>query len=285
MVTVGQLRYHDRDVAINTFVMQERCPITVVSTLAERVKQRREELGYTQKRLAELSGVKQTAIANIEAGTRSSPRSLVEIAVALGVRPEWLKTGRSPDFVTVDATGRTVFAELKPGPQAGFDLASPESSSYGRREVDKLPIDIGDNPLYPAIRRVRFKLSAGASGFEVDYLSNGDGTPIVFRKDWYDSRGLRPEALFAVRVSGSSMEPKLYEGDTVVVNTADTTPKDGEVFAINYEGELVIKRLERDAGQWWMRSDNPDQSRFPRKACTTDAIVIGRIVHKQSEHI
>jgi len=81
------------------------------------------------------------------------------------------------------------------------------------------------------------------------------------------------------------MEPGLYDGDTVVVNTQSATPKDGTVFAVNYEGEMVIKRLIRDAGQWWLASDNPDQRRYPRKVCDENSIIIGEIVHKQSERI
>lgn len=54
---------------------------------------------------------------------------------------------------------------------------------------------------------------------------------------------------------------------------------------MNYEGELVIKRLVRGAGQWWLASDNPDQRRYPRKVCGEDVFCIGRIVHKQSERI
>lgn len=178
---------------------------------------------------------------------------------------------------------------LEGGPASGYVAYEHaiNDGSRGRYASSSAPraIPLDDNDQYPAIRRVRFKLAAGATGFEVDYLSNGDGAPIVFRRDWYDSRSLKPSALFAVRVAGESMEPGLYEGDTVVVNTADTTPKDGVTFAINYEGELVIKRLVRDAGQWWLSSDNPDQRRFPRKACDEACIVLGRIVHKQSEHI
>jgi phage repressor protein C with HTH and peptisase S24 domain len=71
-----------------------------------------------------------------------------------------------------------------------------------------------------------------------------------------------------------------------VINTADITPADGEVFAVNYEGEAVVKRMVRDAGEWWLSSDNPDQRRYSRKLCAGDAcIIIGRIVHKQSERI
>ena len=107
----------------------------------------------------------------------------------------------------------------------------------------------------------------------------------MFRREWYERNGYQPDKLLAVRVSNGSMEPGLYDGDTVVVNTADTTPADGVVFAVNYEGELVIKRLVRDSGQWWLASDNPDQRRYPRKVCDEHAFLLGRIVHKQSEKI
>lgn len=145
-------------------------------------------------------------------------------------------------------------------------------------------IDLDGNPDYPAIRRVRFKLSAGASGFGIEY-SDEDAAPIVFQRAWFERHGYKPANLFAVRVANGSMEPGLYDGDTVVVDTADTKPLDGAVFAVNYEGELVIKRLVRDAGQWWLSSDNPNQAAYPRKVCDAGSIIIGRIVHKQSERI
>lgn len=145
-------------------------------------------------------------------------------------------------------------------------------------------INLENNPDYPAIRRVTFRLSAGASGFGIQYRDE-QGAPIVFQRQWYESRGLRPEKLFAVGVSNGSMEPGLYHGDTVVVNTESVTPKDGVVFAVNYEGEMVIKRLIRDAGQWWLSSDNPDQHRYPRKVCHENCHLIGEVVHKQSERI
>lgn len=145
-------------------------------------------------------------------------------------------------------------------------------------------VELDGNADFPAVRRVQFKLSAGASGFAIEYLEDDDA-PIVFRREWFESRGYNPAKLFAVRVANGSMQPGLWHGDTVVVNTADTEPKDGEAFAVNFEGELVIKRLVRDEGRWWLKSDNPDQSRYPRKACDERVFILGRIVHKQSEHV
>lgn len=145
-------------------------------------------------------------------------------------------------------------------------------------------INLINNPDFPAIRRVNIKLSAGASGFGIDYVED-DEAPIVFQRKWFERNGYIPAKLLAVRVANGSMEPGLYDGDTVVINTADETPKDGEVYAVNYEGELVIKRMVRDAGQWWLASDNPDLRRYPRKVCGEGVYCLGRVVHKQSERI
>lgn len=175
-----------------------------------------------------------------------------------------------------------------PGLAGWFFLQGAMAASAlrtGERQPIYTPtIDLQDNEQYPNIRRVRFKLSAGASGFGIEYLDN-DGPPIVFQKSWFVSRQFNPAKLFATKVANGSMETGLYDGDTVVVNTESTRPKDGVVFAVNFEGELVIKRLVRDAGQWWLSSDNPDQRRYPRKLCDENVHLIGEVVHKQSERI
>lgn len=147
---------------------------------------------------------------------------------------------------------------------------------------------MGDEPdtdVYIEIRRVKLRLSAGILGFAVEYLDDSDAAPLWFRRAWLARRGWNPAKLLALNVGGLSMYPGLKHGDTVLVNTASTTPKDGKVFAVNYEGEAVIKRLVRDAGQWWLSSDNPDQATYPRKLCDEHCILIGEVVHKQSEEI
>lgn len=162
---------------------------------------------------------------------------------------------------------------------------SPDSQAQSPgAQSGPLLISLSDHPDLLSVPRVKFKLSAGVSGFAIEQ-ENGNGKPIFFRKDWFTSNNYRPEMLFGVRVSGASMEPSLWDGDLVVINTADTDPHDGEAFAINYEGEMVIKRMRRDAGEWWATSDNADQRRFAPKRCTEDVVVIGRVIYKQSERI
>lgn len=181
-----------------------------------------------------------------------------------------------------DAGARNI--ELAIGLPIGFfdSKAMPQNIDLDRPAPPM--VDLSSHPDLLDVPRVRFKLSAGISGFAIE-PENGNGKPIFFRKDWFELNSYRPEALFAVRVAGQSMEPSLWDGDLVVINTADTEPSDGEVFAINYEGEMAIKRMRRDAGEWFACSDNADQRRFAPKRCTEEVKLIGRAVYRQGERI
>ena len=173
---------------------------------------------------------------------------MIPLAKALGVNANWLATGK------------------------------------GHKSQTRQPVEVDENSDYTAIKRVKFKLSAGVWGYEVEYL-NGHRAPIFFRRDWLADRKFDADQLFAVEVNGQSMEPSLFSGDLVVVNAADQTPTDGDVFAANFEGELVVKRLVRNGGEWLLSSDNQDKRRFPDKRCDERTNLIGRIVYKQSERI
>lgn len=200
--------------------------------------------------------------------SRGVPKiKIIELAEKWGFRTQWLNTGEG-----------SMIDEPPP-------LFSRSSVKQERVEYNVDPINLEDNPDYPSIRRVNLRLSAGIVGFSIDHDID-DKSPIVMQRQWFESRGYNPSKLLATGVRGDSMSPGMNDGDTVVINTEDTTPVDGVAFAINYEGELTVKRLFRDAGIWWLSSDNPDQRKYPRKQCTGDlCLIIGRIVHKQSEVI
>lgn len=130
-----------------------------------------------------------------------------------------------------------------------------------------------------AIPLVELRLSAGVAGFEVTQDGDGAIGAVKLDRRFVESKHYDPSKLYALRVRGESMEPKLSAGDTVIIDTADIRPVDGGVFAVNYEGEAVIKRMSRDAGDWWLTSDNPDQRRYHRKICRGgDCIIIGRAI-------
>lgn len=142
-----------------------------------------------------------------------------------------------------------------------------------------------DDPTMTQIRKVRLKVQAGITGFQVE-PEHYDGETQGIPTKWMIKEGLFRDALIAITVRGESMEPALYDGDTVIVNTADKKLVDGSVYVINYEGEAVVKRMLRDAGQWWLASDNADQRKYHRKLCKgAECIVIGKVIRKESTHI
>lgn len=76
--------------------MQAQQTITPVNTLATRLKSSREALGLSQEQVATLAGVSQGTIGNIESGTRHRPREILAIAKAVKVNAEWLLRGVGP---------------------------------------------------------------------------------------------------------------------------------------------------------------------------------------------
>lgn len=64
-----------------------------MTTFAQRVKRRRLELGLTQGKLAELSGLKQPDISKIELGRIKQTVEIVGLAQALQCSAHWLQTG------------------------------------------------------------------------------------------------------------------------------------------------------------------------------------------------
>lgn len=146
---------------------------------------------------------------------------------------------------------------------------------------DNLPSGLDFVP----IQKVEFRISAGVAGFSVSQERDAFGGVLYFSKAWLEKRRLDAEKLFITFVRGMSMYSTLSEGDAVVVNTGDTTRRQNEVFAINHDGEFVVKRLTKCDSHWWLESDNTDKKKYPPVMCTASTFIIGRIVHKQSDSI
>lgn len=230
-----------------------------------------EEAGFTsQSALSRASGVPQPTINRILKNVgKGQPESgtVTKLAEACNVSFTWLNEGigdkhRKPD--------RPLSESEKTAKSNGFKTRSV-------REVDP------DTDETVSIRSVKLKLSAGISGYGVEQLSEREaGYPVILPRRWFEQYGLRVDDLVAVKVRGDSMEPTISDGDTVVINTASINLKDGKIFAVNFDGEAVVKRLVTDYGRWFLHSDNPDQRRYHRQECSTaECIVVGQVVFIQ----
>jgi transcriptional regulator with XRE-family HTH domain len=73
-----------------------------VKTFSDRLKHARLLRGHTQKTLARMARLSQSAIGSYESGLRHSSRSSRKLAQVLKVEAEWLETGKGPMELPMD---------------------------------------------------------------------------------------------------------------------------------------------------------------------------------------
>ena len=193
----------------------------------------------------------------------------------------WETEKHSPNLQQMLAIAKVTGKSLPPALLDGLRGSDPVVLFPGTLRV--VVSDTDDT--FVQVPMVKLRLSAGVTGFQTEPEQHDGGT-VGMRRDWVERKRLNPACLIAILVKGESMEPTLYEDDIVVINTADKKPAVGEVFAVNFNGEPVVKRMQKDGGRWWLASDNPDQRTYYRRACEGDScLIIGRVVRKESDRI
>jgi y4mF family transcriptional regulator len=69
-----------------------------MAVIGERIKERRNELGWTQEQLAQKAGISKSFLSELENGKRSvSADNLLDLARTLGVSLDYLMTGREKE--------------------------------------------------------------------------------------------------------------------------------------------------------------------------------------------
>jgi len=237
--------------------------------------------GATQSWLASASGLgTQGAVSQYLRGVIPlNLHALLSICRVIQADPYYVSPRLMKSLTDVPEITRADPPKYLAEPQSGNETEPAKPRSPFRR-VEAVG---NDDPRFTLIPKVKLRLTAGITGFSIE-PEEDDGATTAVPTEWIAQRGYSSANLVAIEVRGESMEPTFYQGDLVVLNTADTRPADGGVFAINYEGEPVVKRMSRDAGDWWLTSDNADQRKYGRKICRGDAcLVIGRVVRRETE--
>ena len=87
-----------------------------------------------------------------------------------------------------------------------------------------------------------------------------------------------PESLRILRVKGDSMEPKMREGDRLLVDTARRRPATGELFVLFDGTGLVVKRVEMVPGEERLRLLSANPAYGPYTALGEEVHVVGKVV-------
>lgn len=213
--------------------------------------------------LARATGVPQPTIYRILKGESDDPRTstIQPLADYFGMTVEFLRTG---DAEGCDTVGERMVRD------ANVLALHPE---------DAMPSDSIQ------IKAYRVGFSAG-NGYRATYDEIEESEPATYRLSWFHKTGINPKNARRFKVVGDSMEPFLFAGDSVLIDTGETDPAriiDGKVYAIRYGNDLRVKRLFRRLdGSLILRSDNPayKDEEVPPELAEEHICILGRVRDK-----
>ncbi|CBJ38301.1 putative phage repressor [Ralstonia solanacearum CMR15] len=240
----------------------------------------------TQAEVARALNFSQQRVKNWEARGMSKG-GMLRAQEIFGCSATWLETGRLPmETVKQKSDSHQMEATLKEQSEASTYNPEPaHTRTLGGVSVRPIVTyeSLEELPKESTvlIRRIDVELSAG-NGRETWHIEEKE--PLPFQADYIRRLDSKPKDLVAAKVNGDSMEPRLFDNDTVVVDKADTrVPANGGVFALVYAGELLVKRLFRlPDGGLKVVSDN--QARYEPVTVGPDQVehvsIIGRVKYR-----
>ena len=118
--------------------------------------------------------------------------------------------------------------------------------------------------------------TAAGAGAVVDFERVKDR--IRFRQSWLRKHGLVARQCKVIGVKGTSMEPTLVDGCSILIDLNRRRRTARHIYVIRTDDGLIVKRAGKSrAGNWQLVSDNPDKKEWPTLRWPSDADVIGEV--------
>ena len=237
-------------------------------TLGERIRLALKSKNVKQKELADQIGIAAASVSQFCSGTHNpSARTIRDIARALNIREEWLRTGAGEMTVqTPDSVTDRLAQEYNLQPyaaqvvnafaQAVKVLPEPQLKALINTLISEMQPE-SETPALIQLRRYSNPAAAGAP-----LWAESDYEMIDYPVDVVPSK-----ADFAVIISGKSMMPTYPDGCTVFVRRTNE-PSNGDVVIAWIDGEgTVCKRARVSCGRLIrLESDNPEYQSIEKQA-------------------
>ena len=214
--------------------------------------------GLSQFQLSTELDCTRTLITNVEAKRISfSAKRWVQAAQALGVSTDYL-------------------AGLTDNPEPAATLATELAQERAKvRELDDAGALAADEEDGHSVDVMELDTAAGAVAV-VDFERVKDR--IRFRQSWLRKHGLVARQCKVIGVKGTSMEPTLTDGCSILIDFNRRRRIEGRIFVVRTDDGLIVKRAGKSrAGHWQLVSDHPDKKEWPTLRWPIDAEVIGEV--------
>jgi phage repressor protein C with HTH and peptisase S24 domain len=127
---------------------------------------------------------------------------------------------------------------------------------------------------------VRGSAQAAALGDGMAPDEYAEAHRLKFRASSLRKKGLRPGRLEVYYGKGDSMEPRIRDGDAVLVDKSDTRIVDDRIYFIRHEQHYFVKRLQVHGDMVFIVSDNRDDPQWRKPLLVRpgdDFEVLGRV--------
>lgn len=216
--------------------------------------------GTNPSRFAKEHGFSINAIRYILEGRPPSSRRLAEVCDALGLE-FYVGLPRAPAGARLDA--EQLAGELE-------RLAREARRLAGERR--ERPAQIDQSGLYVSAPRYELLAAAGVGAAVGEEVIKGY---LGFNRNWLRDQQLMADKLAVIEVQGDSMEPTLHNADIVLLDMRTQALRDGDVYTLRREDELIVKRLRRQGPNWLIVSDNIS---YPVEPLDDNVGIVGRVV-------
>jgi len=100
---------------------------------------------------------------------------------------------------------------------------------------------------------------------------------LAFRAEWVRRRLRVPSStLRLITAMGSSMRPRIEDGDLLMITTAEPRFKDNAIHVVRRENQLLVKRVHRERDGFLLISENPSsETQFVH---ASEIEIIGRVL-------
>lgn len=232
-------------------------------SLAARLKYAMAERGIKQDALATLAGCSQTAVQKLASGKSKTGKSrfLPAIARALNVDIDWLELGKTPPLRAAENSN-----VYRLSPKDGGPILLEELSPWD----DDTPLD-HDEVALPIYKEVEIASGLGRSTVQVV-----PDRKIRFSAYTLRMAGVDPGMAACATNTGNSNFPLILNGATLGVDKGMTRIVDGQIYAIDHDGQLRVKFMYRlPGGGIRLRSYNRDE--YADEDYTLDQVLEQRI--------
>lgn len=259
-------------------------------SFAERLNQRMKELGIRQKDIMKVTNKSSGAVSSWTKGAYlPKGDALKEIAKLLNTTTDWLLEGKGPKdarealLAQVPESLRPALMNVKEAAEAGI-LPGIEHMPVVTWEKEEDLVEHGDYVFVPRID-IRADCGDGACVIHEEVLDQRQ----AFRAEWFAQKGIKPQHAACIYATGDSMEPRIFEGDTLLIDRSQKEPIiNGKIYLLRYGDEIRVKQLfKRFDGGLIIRSFNrekyPDEEISAEDLAKGGIEVLGRVVWIGSE--